>query len=205
MLFARLINNNVGAFIGICLIAAVAGFSPTDYKIPNYKQSDKALHFVAFFALTIAFYWILETSRRKVLQLTFTVCTIGLAFASEIVQGLLPIGRDFDYYDILANILGSVSAIALCNWYHKRMLERKRAARGYSGIAGDDMDDRDVELGEGIGQESGVVRPATVEEELENWDENAEDWEDTEAPQNTNGQAHDGGDLGVADSKKRDD
>lgn len=113
------------------------------------------------------------------------------------------INRDFDPFDVLANILGSVVGIGLCNWYHKRMLERKRAARGYGAVAGDDFDERDVELGEDIGQESGVVRP-TVEEELDRWDENAEDWEDTEPAVGTNGQANDGaGDLG--DGKKRND
>ncbi|KAF2175557.1 hypothetical protein K469DRAFT_743291 [Zopfia rhizophila CBS 207.26] len=201
----------VGAFLGICLVATLAGFSPQNYQIPIYKQSDKVLHFLAFFLLTICFYWILETSRRKVLQLTFTVCTVGLGFASEIIQGLLPNGRNFDYYDILANVVGSIAALALCNWYHKRMLERKRAARGYAAVAGDDIDDRDIELGEVIGQqESGVVRPtgtAAVEEELDHWDENAGDWEDTEATtENANGQAGspDGtGDIG--DTKKRND
>ncbi|KAF2737964.1 hypothetical protein EJ04DRAFT_460281 [Polyplosphaeria fusca] len=196
-----------GGFIGICAVAALAGFSPQNYKLPSYKQSDKVLHFIAFFALTFAFYWILETNRRKVLQLTFTVCTIGLAFASEIVQGLLPNGREFDYYDILANVLGSLLAVALCNWYHKRMLERKRAARGYGAVAGEDIDEGDVELGESLGgQESGVVRSGTaaVEEELDRWDENAEDWEDTDVPDNTNGKAQDSsGDL--ADNKKRSD
>ena len=80
-----------GAFAALILIAAAAGFSPSDYSIPSYKQSDKALHFVAFFLLTVAFYWILETSRRKVLQFTFLVCTLGLGVASEVVQGLLPV------------------------------------------------------------------------------------------------------------------
>jgi hypothetical protein len=81
------------------------------------------------------------------------------------------------------------------------MLERKRAARGYGAVPGDD--DLDVELGETTdGQESGVVRP-TVDEELERWDENAEDWETTE-PEPANGKATaDGGDLG--DGKKRND
>jgi VanZ family protein len=79
------------AFIGIILVSAAGGFSTPDYKIPTYGQSDKALHFVAFFALTLSFYWIIETARRKVLQLTFTVCTLGLGFASEIIQGLLPV------------------------------------------------------------------------------------------------------------------
>lgn len=82
------------------------------------------------------------------------------------------------------------------------MLERKRAARGYGAVAGDDHD-QDVELGEGIGeQESGITRP-TVEEELDRWDENAEDWETTEPGDITNGQAAAGGDLG--EGKKRND
>lgn len=88
------------------------------------------------------------------------------------------IKREFDPYDIVANVLGSGLAIALCNWYHKRMIERKRAARGYNAVAGDD--ELDVELGEGVGgQETGVVR-STVDDELDRWDENAEDWETTD-------------------------
>jgi hypothetical protein len=78
------------------------------------------------------------------------------------------------------------------------MLERKRAARGYGAVAGEDHED-DVELGEGM--ETGVVR-ATVDEELEQWDEIAEDWDTTEPVETSNGQA-DGGDL--SDIKKRAD
>jgi VanZ family protein len=81
----------VAGFATLIFISAAGGFSPPDYTIPSYKQSDKALHFTAFFLITLTFYWILETSRRKVLQLTFTVCTIGLGCASEVVQGLLPV------------------------------------------------------------------------------------------------------------------
>lgn len=88
------------------------------------------------------------------------------------------IQREFDPYDIAANVSGSLIALALCNWYHKRMIERKRAARGYNAVAGDD--ELDVELGEGVGgQETGVVR-STVDDELDRWDENEEDWETTD-------------------------
>lgn len=117
---------------------------------------------------------------------------------------LWQIRRDFDYYDIVANVFGSLLALAVCNWYHKRMLERKRAARGYVAMTGDE--ERDIELGESVGdQESGIVR-ATVDEELDRWDENAEDWETTELePANgrAQGDLDDGDDL--SDGKKRND
>lgn len=75
------------------------------------------------------------------------------------------------------------------------MLERKRAARSYHVVPGED-EERDLELGEGIGgQETGVVRDEqTLEDEVDNWDENAWDEDETgdtrqdddgqEAPQN---------------------
>jgi VanZ family protein len=82
--------------VGLIFVSAAAGFSPADYSLPSYKQSDKALHFIAFFLLTCTFYWILETARRRVLQYTFIVCTVGLGVASEVVQGLLPVSYTLD-------------------------------------------------------------------------------------------------------------
>lgn len=65
------------------------------------------------------------------------------------------------------------------------MLERKRLAKQYQAVPGDDQD-VDLELGEGVGaQESGTIGtsrnvPArTLDEEVDNWDENLEDnWDD---------------------------
>lgn len=96
-------------------------------------------------------------------------------------------GRNFDYLDIFGNVAGSLAALGLNTMYHKRMLERKRAARGYRSVGGDEelgeagLDD--VELEEGTSaQEIGVVAvepPATtLEDDLDKWDENAEDWSD---------------------------
>lgn len=64
------------------------------------------------------------------------------------------------------------------------MLERRRAARNYHIVPGEELGDHDVELGESTaGQETGVMRnsePPNVTEELDNWDENAEDWDNDE-------------------------
>lgn len=117
--------------------------------------------------------------------------------------------REFDMYDIVANLIGSLAALGLCAWYHKRMLDRRRAAKSYHTVPGDDLE-RDVELGEGVGeQETGVTRGRTVEEELENWDENEVDWESTEPTEMANGDGDASktgdGDGKEADGKKRGD
>jgi len=166
------------AFCALVLVSAYLGLAPQ--TIPSYKQSDKVLHFVTFLLLTLAFYWILETSRRRVLHVTIFICPVCLGIGSEIAQGLLPNGRTFDPYDILANVLGSLVALAASTWYHKRMLERKRSARTYALVPGEE---EDLELGEDVGHEDGLteVRAQTLEEELDNWDENAEDWDADEA------------------------
>ncbi|KAI7372309.1 hypothetical protein KC336_g20680 [Hortaea werneckii] len=192
------------------LVLASAYLGLSTQKIPQYGQSDKGLHFVTFFLLTLTFYWIIETSRRRVVHLTLLVCTAGLGIGSEFVQAFLPNGRDFDPYDILANVVGSALALGLCSWYHKRMLERRRKNKHYDIVPGEDGDlegeegrERDVELGEGVGaghdlqeQETGTVpanangqtgagaeqaKGTNVTEELDNWDENEEDWDDDEA------------------------
>jgi len=156
-------------------------------------QSDKALHFLCFFALTATFYFILDAARRRVIHLTLVVCTLLLGVGSEVAQGLLPNDREFDPWDVLANVIGSLVALGLASAYHRRAAERRRRAK-FSALTGDGMEGEDLELGEGVGltedgQETGVVQ-RSVEEELDNWDENAPDeaWDeddDVTTSQNT--------------------
>jgi hypothetical protein len=147
--------------------------------------------------LTTCFYWILDTSRRRNLNLTLLVCTGVLGIGSEILQGFLPNGRTFDFYDIVANIVGSLAALGLSSWYHMRMLERKRLAKSYQAVPGEE--DADLELGEGIGaQESGTTiadlpAPQTLDEEVDNWDENVEDtWDEEDHAMGTDSAEGDG-------------
>ena len=72
------------------------------------------------------------------------------------------------------------------------MLERKRKAKHYDIVPGDEPgDETDVELGNVREQQTGVIpnegaeqagvgaaKPTDVTEELDHWDENAEDWDD---------------------------
>ncbi|KAL7919303.1 hypothetical protein ACQKWADRAFT_301671 [Trichoderma austrokoningii] len=195
-----------GIFLLLLLLAGYAGLSTL--QLGGYVN-DKVLHFVTFFLLTVVFYWIVDTSRRRTLHMTLLVCTVILGIGSEFVQSFLPNDRDFDLYDIVANIAGSLLGIGICAWYHKRMLERKRQRKHYDAVPGEDAED--VELGQG--QESGILGPSTrsrtLEEEVDNWDENAEDnWDDdnaldTEAPPPTAANGADAADG--REAKKRTD
>ncbi|KAL2210835.1 hypothetical protein CC79DRAFT_1331226 [Sarocladium strictum] len=165
-----------GAFLLLLLLAGYAGLTPL--QLGEYVD-DKVLHCITFFLLTIVFYWVVDTNRRRTLNMTLVVCTLVLGIGSEFLQSFLPNDRDFDLYDIVANVIGSLAGLGLCTWYHKRMLERKRQRKNYDAVPGED--EADVELGEG--QESGIInntaRSRTLEEEVDNWDENAvDDWDD---------------------------
>jgi VanZ family protein len=159
------------------------------------RQSDKALHFICFFALTATFYFILDTSRRRVIHITLVVCTLVLGVGSEVAQGLLPNDRDFDAWDVLANVIGSLAALGLASAYHRRAAERRRRVK-YSSLGTDGLDADDLELGEssgGLGRSSGGEQDTgavsrTVEEELATWDENAPDAWDNEDDDITTGQ-----------------
>ena len=141
---------NPGAFFFFLLGAAYLGLS-SGLQVP--QVNDKVLHFVTFFILTLTFYWIFDKTRRRNLNLTLLIVTFGLGLGSEVLQAFLPNGRQFDPLDIAANIVGSLLALGLCTIYHKRMLDRKRRARGY-GVVTQDGEEGDLELG---AQESGVT------------------------------------------------
>lgn len=110
-------------FLVLVLVSAYLGFSDTTMPV-----NDKAMHFTAFFALTTAFYWIVETTRRRAINTSLLVCTVLGGIGSEFLQAFLPY-RAFDAFDIVANLIGSGLAVLLNTLYHRRMLERKRSAR----------------------------------------------------------------------------
>ncbi|KAI2631152.1 hypothetical protein GGS21DRAFT_165110 [Xylaria nigripes] len=201
-----------GVFFVLCLLAGYVGLSSLQL---DDVINDKVLHALTFFILTVVFYWVIDTSRRRTLNLTIIVCTLILGIGSEFLQGFLPNGRTFDLNDIVANLVGSLGGLGLCSWYHQRMLERKRQRR-YNAVPGNEPND--VELGEGgINQEEGIVpvdtqqgRSTTLEEEVDNWDENAVDkWDDDDEPEGdigTSSKTHageQGGSEGANGSQKK--
>jgi hypothetical protein len=112
--------------------------------------------------------------------------TAVLSVASEVLQGMLDNNREFDPADIAANLMGSFAALALCQWYHKRMLERKRRQKLASyGIVPGGEGNEDLELGEGPGpsmDERGVIAEED-EDEADAWDDMDHDGGHDAAPE----------------------
>ncbi|KAK9473978.1 uncharacterized protein V1510DRAFT_413254 [Dipodascopsis tothii] len=145
----RIRKGFAAGFVGLALVAAYLGVAKITFV------HDKVLHFGMFLALTLLFYWVVETSRKRATNATLIVCVLVGGVGSEFVQSLVPY-RAFDPYDIAANVGGSVLALVVCNLYHKRMLERKRANK-YAQLYGD------VEGNEGVGLATlGPVGPEDV-------------------------------------------
>ncbi|TGZ80206.1 VanZ-domain-containing protein, partial [Ascodesmis nigricans] len=143
------------SFVLLTLIAAYLGLSSIQVPI-----NDKVLHFITFFLLTLVFYWIIETSRRRIVHATLLVCTLFLGIGSEFLQSFTTI-RAFDPFDILANLVGSVLGLLLCTQYHRRMLERRRLAKSggaYAAVAGDETVEFEHELGEMESREEDRLR-----------------------------------------------
>jgi len=146
------------SFLGLCLVAAYLGFS--QIQVPF---NDKFLHFITFFILTVCFYWILDATRRRVLNFTLGICTLLGGFGSEFIQNVVT-NRQFDSLDILSNLIGSGLGLLLCTWYHRRMLERKRLAKSYQPVAADDVEfDQEVQELQDI--EAGPSTPHTPPED----------------------------------------
>ncbi|KAI4116587.1 MAG: hypothetical protein LQ345_003032 [Seirophora villosa] len=147
-------------FAVLFLLAAYLRLS--SMQIP--QVNPQVLHLITFFLLTLTFYWILDTTRRRLLNFTLLFITVALGLGSEALQLILPNSRYPDPVNVAANILGSLVALALCSIYHKRMLDRRRRRKGY-GVVPQDGEAEDLELGPSARQETGVVDAGA------NWDD----------------------------------
>ncbi|SAM06457.1 hypothetical protein [Absidia glauca] len=86
----------------------ILGFAPIHL---HERINDKTLHFGTFCILSICLYYLWNLSFRRNLVLAGGILFI-LTIGSEFLQGLLPY-RTFDWYDILANVLGSLTGLMI--------------------------------------------------------------------------------------------
>ena len=74
----------------------------------NFPHSDKLVHMCMFFGLAI-----LYANLKKHKLVRMFLVPVLISFLIEILQGIMPYGRTFDWLDLLANSIGVILAIAI--------------------------------------------------------------------------------------------
>lgn len=72
----------------------------------DFKNADKLVHACMFFGLAFLF----QTLKERTYIIYFLV-PFFISFMIEILQGIMPFGRTFDWFDLLANSTGILLAI----------------------------------------------------------------------------------------------
>jgi VanZ family protein len=112
----NLLGHKLFLFIAVFLTAAIgfgSTFSATNIiGIQPFNFFDKVLHIGAYGTLTLS--WLMyfgdKKDQRKYAYLTaFFVLIYGTII--EVIQGTLTANRQADFYDIIANLVGIVTAM----------------------------------------------------------------------------------------------
>ena len=110
----------------LCLLLAFLGFNRNENIVPLLpsflRDDDKLLHRLGFGLLSFFLYFVWERQFARNTLATLGVMLL-LSFASEAIQGILPISRVFDWWDVLANCegVGVGTAIALLADYGRKL------------------------------------------------------------------------------------
>lgn len=74
----------------------------------NFEHSDKLVHMCMFFGLAILY----GIQKKYTIARMFFV-PVSISFLIEILQGIMPFGRTFDWLDLVANSIGVTLAIGM--------------------------------------------------------------------------------------------
>ncbi len=107
-LFEKLVRNRKYLISVLMIIIAILSLIPSSAipKQQNLWQADKLVHILMYFCFTSFVFLLFSRSLSNKQVIRLGVLVIGFGVLMEILQGLLPLGRNFSFYDILANSLG---------------------------------------------------------------------------------------------------
>lgn len=106
----------------IIAILSLSDISKFDLGL-NINKSDKYLHTLAYFTLTLVWYFALQEKIKKSRFKFFVIAMLVFyGIILEVLQGGITNYRTADFYDVVANIVGIFLAAAIfkkiINWYH---------------------------------------------------------------------------------------
>jgi hypothetical protein len=122
----KLLEDNaiVLAIVATIIVAILSLSDISNFDLGlNIKKSDKYLHILAYFTLTLVWYFALQEKIKKS-RFKFFVITalIFYGIILEALQGGITNYRTADFFDVVANIVGIIIAAVIfkkiINWYH---------------------------------------------------------------------------------------
>ena len=99
----------------LTLVVGVGSLIPLNSpSIPKLDISDKLIHISAYFLISIS--WLLSIQdKAKMLKVNRLIFTLILVYGIiiEVIQGVFTNYRQFDFFDILANLVGIILAFMI--------------------------------------------------------------------------------------------
>ena len=109
------------AIIYTLLVAFVSFMSLSSFRdLSIVTHQDKLVHVLMYLFFTFFWYNYLEAYTNKALLIAIVLAGL-FGTVVEVLQGGLTAERQFDYYDISANILGALLSIILVNRLKKHV------------------------------------------------------------------------------------
>lgn len=95
----------------------------------HFKNSDKVTHFLLFLFLGFAYlfdYTKFKSPRHTTVnkELAFTSFAAMVGLLTEVAQLVMGLGRNFDVYDIVADVVGAFAAFAFMHWKGAHLLRK---------------------------------------------------------------------------------
>ncbi|MDR9398004.1 VanZ family protein [Salibacter sp.] len=104
------------AFLTALFIAVLSMFPGGQTPKVSIEGLDKIIHFIMYFVLM---WFLIQANIKQVIIpklkgraiLISTIVTVLYGVVIEIIQGTVLVGRSFEWFDILANVTGTISGI----------------------------------------------------------------------------------------------
>lgn len=95
----------------------------------KFKNSDKVAHFLLFFFLNLTYLYDYSKYRNPHhtnlnVELALTVFASMLGLLTESCQLAMGVGRDFNQFDIIADVLGAFAALGAMRWFGGHVLRK---------------------------------------------------------------------------------
>lgn len=121
------------------LLAPASDVESSWFAWLKFKHADKLVHFLMFFFLNLAYLYDYTKYKNphhtKINpELAFTTAASMIGLLTEACQLAMNTGRDYDNFDILADVLGAFAAFGLMRWFgghvlRKHVFKRRRKHR----------------------------------------------------------------------------